>query len=218
MSLTLYFHPLSSFCQKPLIALYENDTPFTPRIVDLGDAASSAEMKTLWPLGKFPVLRDDALGRTIPEASIIIEHLAQHYPGKTRLVPADPDLAIATRLRDRFDDLYVNTPIGKIVTDRLRPAGKNDSHGAEEARKLLRTACDMIERDIGGLGPKTWAMGDVFTMADCAAAPALFYANLAVPFGDTHRNVSGYFDRLMERPSFARAVKEAKPYFHMFPK
>ena len=90
MSLTLYFHPLSSFCQKALVALYENDTPFTPRIVDLGDAASSAEMKTLWPLGKFPVLRDGALGRTVPEASIIIEHLAQHYPGKTPLVPADP--------------------------------------------------------------------------------------------------------------------------------
>src|SRR3979411_707513 len=97
MSLTLYFHPLSSFCQKVLVALYENDTPFTPRIVDLGDATSSAELKTLWPLGKFPVLRDDALGRSVPEASIIIEHLGQHYPGKTRLVAAPPDLALPTR-------------------------------------------------------------------------------------------------------------------------
>src|SRR5258708_13515071 len=139
MSLTLYFHPLSSFCQKALVALYENDTPFTHRMVDLGDAASSAEMKPLWPLGKFPVLRDDALGRTVPEASIIIEHLAQHYPGKTRLVPADPDLAIQTRLRDRFYGLYVNTPIGKIVTDRLRPARQNAPPAVHEAPHLLRT-------------------------------------------------------------------------------
>jgi glutathione S-transferase len=218
MSLTLYFHPLSSFCHKVLVALYENDTPFTPRIVDLGDAASSAEMKTLWPLGKFPVLRDEALGRTIPEASIIIEHLVQHYPGKTRLVPADPDLAIATRLRDRFYDLYVNTPIGKIVTDRLRPADRKDPHGVEEARKLLRTACDMIERDTAGMGPKVWAMGDGFTMADCAAAPALFYANLLMPLRDGHKSVAAYLGRLMERPSFGRAVREAQPYLAMMPK
>jgi glutathione S-transferase len=218
MSLTLYFHPLSSFCQKALVALYENDTPFTPRIVDLGNAASSAEMKTLWPLGKFPVLRDDALGRTVPEGSIIIEHLAQHYPGKTPLVPADPDLAIATRLRDRFYDLYVNTPIGKIVTDRLRPADRKDPHGVEEAKKLLRTACDMVERDTAGMGPKTWAMGDVFTMADCAAAPALFYANLLMPLRDSHKSVAAYLDRLMQRPSFGRAVREAQPYLAMMPK
>jgi glutathione S-transferase len=218
MSLTLYFHPLSSFCQKALVALYENDTPFTPRIVDLGEAASSAEMKTLWPIGKFPVLRDDALARTVPEASIIIEHLAQHYPGKTRLVPADPDLAIATRLRDRFYDLYLNTPIGKIVTDRLRPAGKNDPHGVEEAWKQLRTACDMIERDVAGMGPKSWAMGDVFTMADCAAAPALFYANILMPLRHSHKSVAAYLGRLMGRPSFGRAVKEAQPYLALMPK
>src|SRR3979411_798285 len=126
MSLTLYFHPLSSFCQKALVALYENDTPFTPRMVDLGDAASSAEMKTLWPLGKFPVLRDEARNRTVREARIIIEHLARHYPGKTRLVPTDQDLAIQTRLRDRFYDLYLNTPSGKIATDTLRPAAHSE--------------------------------------------------------------------------------------------
>jgi len=218
MSLTLYFHPLSSFCQKALVALYENDTPFTPRIVDLGDAQSSAEMKKLWPIGKFPVLRDESMDRTVPEASIIIEHLAQHYPGRTRLVPADPDLATQTRLRDRFYDLYVNTPIGKIVTDRLRPADKKDPHGVEEARKQLRTACDMIEQDIAGMGPKTWAMGDVFTMADCAAAPALFYANILMPLRHSHKSVAAYLGRLMERPSFGRAVKEAQPYLALMPK
>jgi glutathione S-transferase len=215
MSLTLYFHPLSSFCQKALVALYENDTPFTPRIIDLGDAASRAELETIWPLVKFPVLRDDARDQTVPEASIIIEHLAQHYPGRTRLVPADADLAIRTRLRDRFYDLYVSTPMGKIVTDRLRPAGKNDPHGVDEARTLLRTACDMIEQD---MSTKMWAMGDAFTMADCAAAPALFYADMVTPLRGTHKNVAAYLDRLMERPSFARALKEAQPYLKFVPR
>src|SRR5215475_7438653 len=107
MALTLYFHPLASFCHKALIALYENDTPFAPHIVDLGDAAAAAAFKAIWPIGKFPVLRDDATGQTIPESSIIIEYLARHHPGRTQLVPADPDLAWQTRLRDRFYDLYV---------------------------------------------------------------------------------------------------------------
>jgi glutathione S-transferase len=215
MSLTLYFHPLSSFCQKVLIALYENDTPFTPNIVNLFDEAAAAEFRKLWPIGKFPLLRDDATQRTVPESSIIIEYLAQHYPGKTRLVPADPDRASQMRLRDRFYDLYVNVPMQKIVTDRLRPAGKSDPHGVEQAKTLLQAAFGVIETEIAG---KTWAMGDAFSMADCAAAPALFYANLALPFGETHKNVAAYLDRLMERPSFARAVKEAQPYLALIPK
>jgi glutathione S-transferase len=214
MSLKLYFHPLSSFCQKVLIALYENDTPFAPQIVDLGDAASSAAFKAIWPIGKFPVLRDDAKDRTIPESSIIIEYLDQHYPGKTRLIPADRDLALKTRLWDRFYDLNVNTPMQKIVTDRIRPAGKNDPHGVETARTLLQTALGLIDEE---MAMKTWAMGDAFTMADCAAAPALFYADRVLPFGETHKNAARYFDRLMARPSFARAVKEAQPYLGMFP-
>ena len=214
MSLTLHFHPLSSFCQKALVALYENDTPFEPHIVDLADEASRAALLKLWPIGKFPVLRDDARDRTIPESSIIIEYLAQHYPGRTRLVPADADLARQTRLRDRFYDLYVEEPMQKIVGDRLRPASAKDPHGVEEARTRLRTAYGMIEED---MARRTWAMGDAFTMADCAAAPALFYANLVMPFADTHKNTAAYFGRLMERPSFARAVTEAKPYFPLFP-
>jgi glutathione S-transferase len=214
MSLKLYFHPLSSFCQKALIALYENDTPFEPHIVDLLDETSRAELTKIWPVGKFPVLRDDAKDRTVPESSIIIEYLARHYPGRTQLVPTDADLARQTRMRDRFFDLYVAVPMQKVVTDRLRPAGRNDPHGVEEARALLRTACGMIEQD---METSTWAMGDFFTMADCAAAPALFYANKLMPFGDTHRNVAAYLDRLMARPSFARAVEEAQPYFALFP-
>jgi glutathione S-transferase len=215
MSLTLYFHPLSSFCQKVLIAFYENDIPFEPRIVDLLDETSSAEFKKIWPVGKFPVLRDEAKDRTVPESSIIIEYLAQHYPGETQLVPADEELARQTRLRDRFFDLYVNVPVQKIVTDRLRPVGKNDPYGVDQAKTLLQTSYDMIDRD---MATKTWTMGDTFSMADCAAAPSLFYANQVMPFGATHKNVARYFDRLLERPSFARAVKEAQPYFAMFPK
>jgi glutathione S-transferase len=215
MSLKLYFHPLSSFCQKALIAFYENDTPFEPLIVDLTDEVSSAEFKKIWPIGKFPVLRDDAKDRTIPESSIIIEYLGMHYPGRTQLVPADPDLARQTRLRDRFYDQYVQLPMQKVVGDKLRPAGKNDPYGVELAKAQLQTAYGMIDQD---MATKTWAMGDAFSMADCAAAPALFYANLVLPFGDAHKNMAGYFGRLMERPSFARAVEEAKPYFALFPK
>ena len=215
MSLKLYFHPLSSFCQKVLVALYETNTPFDRHIVDLADESSRAAFLKIWPIGKFPVLRDDAQDRTIPESSSIIEYLAQHHPGKTQLVPADEDLARQTRTRDRFYDLYVNVPMQKVVTDRLRPAGKSDPHGVEEARTLLRIAIGMIEREMAA---KTWAMGDAFSMADCAAAPSLFYANLVMPFGDTHKNTAAYFGRLMERPSFARAVNEAKPYVSLFPR
>ncbi len=215
MSLTLYFHPLSSFCQKALIALYENDTPFSRHIVDLGNETARAEFEKIWPVGRFPVLRDDAKDRTVPESSIIIEYLAQHYPGKTQLVPADAELARQTRMRDRFYDLYVNVPMQKIVTDRLRPAGRNDPYGVEQARTLLQTACGMIDQE---MATKTWAMGAAFSMADCAAAPALFYADKVMPFGNTYKNAAGYLARLMERPSYARAIEEAQPYFALFPK
>ena len=220
MSLKLYYHPLSSFCQKTLIALYENDTPFEPHLVDLADATSRADFLKIWPIGKFPVLRDDTKDRIVPELSIIIEYLSLHYPGRTQLVPADADLARQTRLRDRFYDLYVQEPMQKVVGDRLRPAESKDPFGVEQAKARLRTAYGMIEEEMGAKTwtKKTWAMGDGFSMADCAAAPSLFYANLVMPFGDTHKNVAGYFGRLMERPSFARAVEEAKPYFALFPK
>lgn len=215
MTLKLYFHPLASFCWKVLIALYENDTPFEPHIVDLADKTSSAEFKKIWPIGKFPVLRDDARDVTIPESSIIIEYLAQHYPGRSELLPTDPDRARQTRMRDRFYDLYVHEPMQKVVTDRLRPPGKNDPYGVEQAKTLLETAYGMIDREMGS---KTWAMGDAFSMADCAAAPALYYANLVMPLGETHKYAAAYLGRLMERPSFARVVKEAEPYRALFPK
>ena len=215
MSLTLHFHPLSSFCQKVLVALYENRTPFTPNIVDLSDAAQRNALLALWPIGKFPVLQDSVRDRMVPESSVIIEYLDQHYPGPTKLVPADADLALATRLRDRFFDLYVDLPMQTIVGDRRRPAGAKDPFGVDEARRRLRTAYAMIEKDMAA---RTWATGDAFSMADCAAAPALYYANLVEPFGQDYANVARYVERLMARPSFARAVREADPYRHLFPK
>ncbi len=214
MPLKLYFHPLSSFCQKVLIAFYENDTPFEPHVVNLMDAADAAAFKAIWPIGRFPVLRDELKDQTIPELSIIIEYLDQHHPGRTRFVPGDAGLARETRMRDRFFDLYVNTPVGKIVIDKLRPAGMNDSIGVQQAKDQLRAAYGLIEQDMTG---KTWAIGDAFSMADCAAAPALFYAEKVLPFAGTHKNTAAYFGRLMERASYARALREAQPYFAMFP-
>jgi glutathione S-transferase len=215
MALTLYFHPFASFCQKALIAFYENETPFTGELVDLGNEASRAAFLKVWPIGKFPVLCDSVQDRTIPESTIIIEYLAQHYPGRVALVPADADLARQTRLRDRFYDCYVSEPMQKIVGDRLRPPGKNDPFGVEQAKAALHTAYGLIEKE---MATNTWAMGDAFSMADCAAAPALFYANLVVPFGDAHPHTAAYLARLMARPSFARVVKEAEPYFELFPR
>jgi glutathione S-transferase len=214
MSLKLYYHPLSSFCWKALVALYENDTPFTPIMVDLGNAEERAALLKLWPIGKFPVLRDDATDRTIPETSIIIEYLDQQYPGRTRFIPAEQKLALQTRLRDRFYDLYVHLPMQKIVGDRLRPEGSKDPYGVDEAKARIESCYGMIDKEVAN---KTWAMGEAFTLADCAAAPALFYGNMVVPFGESHKKVAAYFDRLKARPSFARVLKEAEPYFAMFP-
>ena len=214
MSLVLYFHPLSSFSMKVLIALYENGTPFEPRIVDYADAAGTAPFRKLWPPAKIPVLRDEAKGRTVPETSIIIEYLDQHYPGRTRFIPADPELARQMRFRDRFFDLYVNVPMQKIVTDKLRPAGANDPHGVAQAKAMLLTAYGMIEAE---MATRSWAVGDPFSMADCAAAPSLFYANLVLPLEDAHPVAAAYLNRLMARPSFARVVQEAQPYFALFP-
>jgi glutathione S-transferase len=214
MSLKLYFHPLSSFCWKALVALYENETPFTPVSVDLSNETERAALLKLWPIGKFPVLRDDANDRTIPESSIIIEYLDHQYPGHTRFIPADAKQALQTRLRDRFYDLYVHLSVQKIVGDRLRPQGSKDPHGVEEAKARIQSCYGMIDKEVAA---KTWAMGDAFTIADCAASPALFYASKVVPFGNAHSHLVAYFERLKARPSFARVIREAEPYFQMFP-
>lgn len=215
MPLTLYLHPLSSFCWKALIALYENGTAFTPKVINLGDAAERAELAAVWPMTKFPVLRDEAKRRTIPESTSIIEYLALYYPGPVALVPADPDEALRVRLRDRFFDSYVMQPMTTLVQDRLRPADQKNAPDVVQARVTLRNALDLTEKKIEGL---TWSMGDAYTMADVSASPSLFYADKVMPFADTHPHTAAYLKRLMARPSFARTLKEAEPVFHMFPK
>ncbi|MGE6783617.1 glutathione S-transferase family protein [Ensifer adhaerens] len=214
MSLTLYQHPLASFCHKVLIALYENDTPFTSSLVDLLDPAEAARFAALWPAGKMPVLTDSARDVVVPETSIIIEYLDRHYPGAVRLIPGDPDQALKARLWDRFFDLYIHVPMQKIVTDTLRAEGENDHRGVKDARATLRLAYGMAEKHFA---ENTFAAGDSFSLADCAATPALFYAGIVEPFDEEYPHLSTYFERLLARASVRRVLAEARPYFHMFP-
>jgi glutathione S-transferase len=212
MALTLYGHPFSSYVQKVLIALYENDTPFTLRMLAPGDAQADAEHAALWPIKKMPVLVDD--GRTIVEASIIVEHLGIEHPGPVRLIPADPGAALQVRMMDRFFDNYVMTPMQKIVSDTFRPEGHGDAHGVDSARRMLDTAYGWLDAQLAG---REWATPGAFSLADCAAAPALFYADWAHAIPPAHERVHAYRQRLLRRPSFARAVDEARPYRPNFP-
>ncbi|HEY4012800.1 MAG TPA: glutathione S-transferase family protein [Polyangiaceae bacterium] len=214
MSLTLYFHPLSSFCHKALIGLYDLDVPFDKRLVDLSDPVDRAAFVGLWPIGKFPVLQDEAQGLVLPESTIILEYLDARCASERRLIPRDPDQARDCRLRDRFFDLYIHLPMQKIVGDRIRPADQRDPYGVAQAKSQLETAYAIAD---GWVGAGPWALGDAFTMADCAAAPALFYANKVAPFGADRKNLAAYFARLEARPSYARVLEEAKPYLSHFP-
>ena len=214
MSLTLHFHPLSSFCQKVLVGLYELGVPFEGNVVDLHDEASRAALVELWPMGKFPVLRDEARGLTVAESSLILEYVDQHHAGEARLFPLDPDRARECRLRDRFYDLHVHAHMQKVVTDNLRPEGKRDPYGVDQARAQIETAYAIADDQVRG---STWAIGDAFTLADCAAAPALFWARKVLPFGDARPHLAAYFERLTRRPSFARVLEEAAPYLALFP-
>lgn len=214
MSLTLYLHPLSSYCHKVLIALYENGTPFTPHLVDLGDKEARAAFKNIWPMGKFPVLKDGE--RVVPESTVIIDHLARHHPGRVKLIPEAAETAAEVRAIDRFYDLHVHTHMQKIIGDRIRPADKKDPFGVEQARTAMNTALAMVEKDMGA---RTWAAGDAFSLADCAAAPALFYIDKAIaPLAGPYPHLADYLERLKARPSYARALQEAEPYMHMLPR
>jgi glutathione S-transferase len=214
VSLILYYHPLASFCHKVLIPLYENGTEFEPRHVDLSSEESSAELRAAWPVGKFPVIKDVTRNVIVPETTIIIEYLDQFHPGEIRFISDDPDAAREIRLWDRFFDLYVATPMQKIVAERLRPADMTDDYGVIEARNNLETAYEMLEKQ---LASGQWAAGADFSMADCSAAPALFYAECVHPFTSNYPALAAYFDRLMIRPSVARVIEEARPYFQYFP-
>jgi len=214
MSLTLHYHPLASFCWKVQIALLESGTPFTSEIVNLGDDKSRSRFYDLWPLGKMPVLRDDKRDRTIPETTIIIEYLDRYYPGAQKLLPADEEQRLDARLWDRFFDFYVQQPMQRIVAQQLRPEAERDPRAVPESTSTLQTAYGMLERQ---LATRTWAIGESFSLADCAAFPALFYSDTVVPFSKTHPKTAAYFERLVQRPSVARVLDEARPYFKMYP-
>lgn len=209
----LYYHPLSSYCWKVLIALYENAMPFEGRILE--DPAVAEAWLALWPIGKFPVLRDEARDRTVAETSVIIEYLGQHCPGPFRPIPQDTDSALEVRLMDRLFDNYVMTPVQTCVGDRIRPEGvAGDPYGVEQARALLGNAYALLEER---MVCRRWAAGEDFTLADCAAAPALFYADRIVPMRKDFPGLAAYLDRLEARESFARVLKEKEPWWHLFP-
>ncbi|MBX3560855.1 MAG: glutathione S-transferase family protein [Sphingomonas sp.] len=212
--MTLYAHPLSSYCWKVLIALYENGTLFEFRQLDPEHPENGAEFAALWPIGKMPVLADR--GRTIGESSIIIEYLGLHHRGPVTLVPhhADPDAALKVRMMDRIFDHYVMTPMQQIVFDRIRPADRRDPYGVALARAMLDRSCNWLETE---LADRTWAAGEDFSLADCAAAPALHYADKVQPFRAHLPVLGAYLDRLEARPSFARVLREAEPCAHLFP-
>jgi glutathione S-transferase len=211
MSLTLYAHPFAAYCWKVLIALYENGTPFRYRMVD--DAAAFAELEAIWPLKKFPVLKDGEA--SVIESSVIIEHLMLRHPGPTRLLPDGIDAALKVRFMDRFFDNYVMTPMQTLVSDRMRADGEHDPKGVANARTMLDVAYGWLEKQVA---QQVWAVGSQFTMGDCAAAPALFYADWVHPITDQFPGVRTYRTRLLARPSIARTVDEARPYRKLFPR
>src|SRR5262245_36777559 len=212
MSMKLYAHPFSSYCQKVLIALYENGTRFELRMLAPDDEEATAELAALWPLERMPVLVDG--DRVVVEASIIVEHLGLHHPGTVRLIPEDPRDALDVRMMDRFFDNYVMTPMQRIVADCIRASQNRDAQTVAEARDLLDTAYRWLD---GRMAAREWAAGGAFSLADCAAAPSLFYADWVHPMDESLPNARAYRQRLLARPSFARAVDEARPYRPLFP-
>lgn len=211
MSLFLYEHPFAMYCWKALIALYERDVPFTAELVEADRSALAA----LWPPASIPLLVDDRV--VVAESSIIVEHLDRHGDAPA-LIPTDPDEALQARLWDRVADGYLTTPVQRIVDDALRPPDANDPHGVSQAHATLDLAYATLDRRLNGRDHDGWLAGDDFTLADCAAAPALHYANVLHPLdGDAHTALAAYFDRLLTRSSVARVVEEARPYRELFP-
>ncbi len=212
MPLSLFAHPFSSYSQKVLVALYELRIPFDFRLLTPDDPQTAAEHASLWPLRRMPVLVDGE--RTVAESTIIIEHLDLHYSGPLRLVPEDPGTALGVRMMDRFFDNYVMAPTQAIVGNALRQEGDRDPYGVERARQQLDRAYAWLDESMDGA---EWAAGKEFSLADCAAAPSLFYADWTHPISEEFANVRTYRQRLLVRPSFARAVEEARPYRQLFP-
>jgi glutathione S-transferase len=212
MDPVLHAHPFSSYCQKVLVALYENETPFTYRRLEFGDQTAADDLAALWPMKRIPILVDK--GRTIVESSIVVEYLAIHYPGPVRLIPADADAALEVRKMDRVFDNYVMTPMQKIVFDAIRTDADRDPFGVTQAKEMLDRCYDWLD---GVMAERNWAAGEDFSLADCAAASSLFYADWVHPVDEAFRHVRRYRAQLLAHPSFARAVDEARPYRHFFP-
>jgi glutathione S-transferase len=208
--LQLFSHPFSSYCQKVLVALWENEIPFTYRNLEEPEAA--AERASLWPLGRFPVLLDGNL--TVPETSIIIEHLDLHHRGPVRLIPEDRGAALEVRFMDRFFDNYVMDAMTKPVTEAIKGESGRKDLAMAEARQSLNTAYGWLEERLKN---RAWAAGEAFSMADCAAAPSLFYADWVHEISPRFGRLREYRAQLLARPSFARAVEEARPYRSYFP-
>jgi glutathione S-transferase len=211
MALTLYSHPLASYCWKVLIALYEKGLTFEARTVNLGDPAEKAAFQALWPTAKIPLLAD---GETIvPETSIIIEHL-ERYPGKVRLIPSEPRAQLEARLWDRIFDCYIMDPMQRVIAQELRSTQERDALASSNAAAQLSAGYDLIESRIGD---RAWAAGEDFSIADCAAVPSLFYATTIRPIPASHTKLSSYFERLVSRPSVRRVIMEAAPHFPFYP-
>jgi glutathione S-transferase len=210
MALELHLHPLSSYCWKALIGLYELDVPFTAITVNLADPGVRADYLGLSPFGKIPALRDTDRGLDLFETSIMLEYLDHDH----RLIPQDPAAARETRLMDRLFDLYVHNAFQRIVADRLRPSGQGDAFGVEQMRQELRRAYEVLDQRIVG---RAWAAGESFSLADCAGAPALFYGDLIEPIPEEQGALRAYSYRLMDRPSVKRAIEGAKPFFRFYP-
>ena len=212
MTLKFYGHPFSSYCQKALIALYENGIPFEWKMLSSDHPENGAELGALWPIGKFPLLVD--CNRTVMEATAIIEYLEVAHPGPVKLIPVEPDLAVTVRMMDRIFDNYVMTPQGRCVINALRAPTEKDPRGVADAKAMLETIYAWLDQNLAG---HEWAVGNDFTLADCAAGPSLFYADWTHPIPEQFETLKAYRARLLARPSFARAIDEARPYRPLFP-
>lgn len=213
MSLRLHFHPLSSYSHKALIALYENGTQFEPAALDLMDPQVTVAFRKISPFGKMPALEDTTRGYIVNEATTIIEYLDENYRGTIKFIPADMDQAWQIRMWDRFFDNYLHESMQRVVADSFRADGSHDPYAVAEHKKRIFEFYGILEQHIKG---REW-IGAHFSLAECAAAPSLFYANTIYPLGKEYPNTRAYLGRLMERPSYARILEEAEPFFGFFP-
>ncbi|MBS0216822.1 MAG: glutathione S-transferase family protein [Proteobacteria bacterium] len=211
--LVLHYHPLSSYCWKATIAIDALGIELRKQLLDLADPAQRDAYFALWPIGKMPLLMDE--GRVIPESSIIIEHLQRHHaPHGRQLIPDDSDAALEVRLWDRFFDQYVMTPMQAHTADVLKPEAGRDPDGVARARNLIERSYAILQRHLEG---RTWIAGDTFSMADCSAAPALFYANTYVPPAAEHTHLLAYIERLMDHPAVAATIDQSREWFKFYP-